>query len=136
MFLQKSKIRLGGTIKFPSPARIEGGEMRIFGLKTCDTCRKAMKEAANAGLAPVLVDVRETPLSPDRLAVFLDAFGGALVNRASTTWRSLPPEEREAEAVDLLRRYPALMKRPVIEMDAGLWLGWTPSVKSQVLGQA
>ncbi|MEM8580162.1 MAG: ArsC/Spx/MgsR family protein [Pseudomonadota bacterium] len=103
--------------------------MRIYGLKACDSCRKAAKL-----LGAPITDVRDCPLSDVQLDAFLAQFGQALVNQRSTTWRSLTEDERSANARDLLRQYPALMKRPVIEDDAGaLYLGWGAEVRERVL---
>lgn len=108
--------------------------MVIYGLKTCDTCRKARAALAAAGHEVHLRDLREDPLAPDDLARFLDAFGEALVNRRSTTWRGLDEGERARDPADLLAAHPALMKRPVIEAGGSLWLGWDKSVQADLLG--
>jgi arsenate reductase-like glutaredoxin family protein len=104
--------------------------MRFFGLKTCDTCRKALSALRQVGHSPVVVDVRDDGLQPDDIAAIIAAFGDAAVNRSSTTWRSLDEGERVGAVADLLARYPTLMKRPVIESD-GYWTqGWDKSVQS------
>ncbi|MEL6645772.1 MAG: ArsC/Spx/MgsR family protein [Pseudomonadota bacterium] len=100
--------------------------MRIFGLRTCDTCRAAAKALPDAAF----VDVRATPLDPAEIARFLEAFGDALVNRRSTTWRGLDEKARAGDPATLLAAHPTLMKRPVIETDEGLHLGWTPEVRA------
>ena len=100
--------------------------MIIHGLKTCDTCRAAVKATGGT-----LRDVRTEPLTTAELARFLDAFGDELVNRRSTTWRGLDEATRAGEAATLLAAHPALMKRPVIETPEGaLHLGWTPAVRT------
>lgn len=100
--------------------------MRIYGLKNCDTCRKALKSLAGAEL----VDVRATPLSAQQLETFLAEFGEALVNRRSTTWRGLDDTARARSPQELLTQYPALMKRPVIEAGDKLYLGWGKDVQA------
>ncbi len=105
----------------------------IYGLKSCDTCRKARQAAEKAGKSVNFVDVRETPLDPETQARFLDAFGDSLVNRKSTTWRGLSETDRARPAGDLLADYPALMKRPVIEGKV-LTLGWNAEVQATHLG--
>lgn len=104
--------------------------MRIYGLKTCDSCRAAVKTLAGRGA--VLLDVRETPLDAETRARFLEAFGEALVNRRSTTWRGLSEAERAAAPEALLAAHPALMKRPVIEDGAALYLGWDAGVRASL----
>lgn len=114
----------------PSIVRQNGGKMLIFGLKNCDTCRKARKALPDAGF----VDVRADGLSEADLSRFLQAFGADLVNRKSTTWRGLSEDERTQDPLSLLQAHPALMKRPVIDADGQLFLGWTKDVQAKLLG--
>jgi len=107
--------------------------MVICGLKTCDSCRKAAKALKAAGHPVRLRDLRDEPLGPDELHRFLDAFGQALVNRRSATWRGLDEAARAGDPVELLAKHPALMKRPVIEADGRLHLGWDAEVQSALL---
>ncbi|MCB2117077.1 MAG: arsenate reductase [Rhodobacteraceae bacterium] len=107
--------------------------MILYGLKTCDTCRKALAALTAAGHEVELRDIREAPLTQGERAAFLSAFGDALVNRASTTWRMLSDDDREASADDLLRGHPALMKRPVIRDGSRLTLGWKIDVQALYL---
>jgi len=99
----------------------------IYHLKTCDSCRKVLKQFKVANIDFKAVDVREAPLSKPELSRFLEAFGWeALMNRRSTTWRGLSEAEKAAaqdNALDLLQTYPTLMKRPIIDSAAGLTLG-------------
>ncbi len=103
--------------------------MRVYGIKSCDTVRKAMKDLAAAGNAPELVDLRETPLEVSVWKRFLDDFGEALINRRSTTWRGLDEVERGADPLRLLTDHPTLMKRPVIEQGDRRTLGWDAKVR-------
>lgn len=105
----------------------------LYGLATCDTCRKARRALESAGRPVVFRDVREAPLSGDEMARFLGAFGDRLVNRASTTWRGLSDDARGESAAALLAAHPTLMKRPVIAIGDGLLLGWNDDVQSHVL---
>jgi Spx/MgsR family transcriptional regulator len=108
--------------------------MELYGLKTCDTCRKALKSLEAAGQSVRFVDVRAEPLGADRLAEFLGAFGDALVNTRSTTWRGLSEEERKGAPADLLAAHPALMKRPVLRAEDGtLYLGWGKEVQAALI---
>lgn len=108
--------------------------MRVYALKTCDTCRRALAEIRAKGHDPAVTDVRADGLEPAEIARFLDAFGAALVNRSSATWRKLSEEERARDPAALIAEFPTVMKRPVIEVDSRLYLGWTADVKQAVLG--
>ena len=109
--------------------------MRVYGLKACDTCRKALKVLREEGRVAQLHDVRAEPLPPADLRRFFERFGDDLVNRKSTTWRGLSEAERSGDPLTLLAAHPALMKRPVIEDDQGaLHLGWGKDVQAALLG--
>ena len=108
--------------------------MRVFSLKSCDTCRKALAEMRAAGLAPEVIDVRADGVAPADRAAMVAALGEAVLNRRSTTWRGLSEAERGGDPESLLAVHPTLMKRPVIERDGQWTVGWTNDVRSQVLG--
>lgn len=105
--------------------------MDLYGLKTCDTCRKALKSLPQARF----VDVRAEGIEADVLQTALDRFETALVNTRSTTWRGLSDEERAKEPLVLLNSHPTLMKRPLIVDDDGqMYLGWGKDVQSALVG--
>ncbi|MGB8622370.1 MAG: ArsC/Spx/MgsR family protein [Paracoccaceae bacterium] len=108
--------------------------MQVYGLKNCDACRKAMKALTQAGQAPDFTDVRADGLTRQEIGRFHATFGDDLVNRRSTTWRGLSETDRAADPIALLADHPALMKRPVIEADGKLYLGWGTDVQAALLG--
>lgn len=92
----------------------------ILGLKTCDTCRKAVKALPDATFR----DIRAEPLTAEERATLIARFGDAVINRASTTWRGLSDADKAQDAATLLANHPTLMKRPAIR-DGDHWhLGW------------
>jgi arsenate reductase-like glutaredoxin family protein len=103
---------------------------KIYGIKTCDTCRKALAALPGAEF----VDIRATPLDAATLARFVAAFGDGLVNRSSTTWRGLDDATRALPVADLLSQNPTVMKRPVIDQDGALYLGWKADVQATLKG--
>ncbi len=99
--------------------------MKLYGLKNCDTCRRALKELRAAGHDVVLADLRNDGIDPKELERLFLVFGQPLVNRRSTTWRGLSEAIRDGEPVALMLEYPSLMKRPVIVDGGGSeTLGW------------
>jgi arsenate reductase len=94
--------------------------MIIYGLKSCDTCRKARKALPEA----VFVDVRDVALPEDVRDAALSTFGAALINTKSTTWRGLDAVDRALTTELLLAAHPAVMKRPLIVSKARMVLGW------------
>ena len=107
--------------------------MKFYGLKSCDTCRRAQKAILASGQSFDVIDVRADGLSPDVISTIIAEFGDTAINRASTTWRGLPDAEKSSDPSLLLVVHPALMKRPIIEKN-GVWsLGWKPDVAATVL---
>ena len=110
--------------------------MKIYHLKTCDTCRKAIKALKATGQAPELIDVRADGVEAATLERFEAALGyEALVNKKSTTWRGLTEDQKSnlsrETAIELLLEHPTLMKRPVIEQNGALSVGWTKAVQAE-----
>lgn len=108
--------------------------MRFFGLKTCDTCRKALKALSEAGITPEVIDVRADGVDAGDRAAMVAAFGDKVINRASTTWRGLSEDEKARDPADLIAAHPTLIKRPVIEADGRWHQGWSKAVQAEFLG--
>ncbi|WP_018169941.1 MULTISPECIES: ArsC family reductase [unclassified Thioalkalivibrio] len=111
-------------------------EIALYGIANCDTVRKARRSLDAAGVGYRFVDVRKDGLAADRLRGWVDAVGWeTLVNRRGTTWRQLPDDQREGldaeRAIALMLEHPALIKRPVIEQDDAITVGWTPETAAR-----
>ena len=108
---------------------MSAGPLTLYGLKNCDTCKKALHDLDAAGRETAFVDIREEADLDRLLPAWLKAVGAEkLVNRRSTTWRNLTDEEKTAalgkEAGSLLKTYPTLIKRPVIDTGSEILIGW------------
>ncbi|MEO0399321.1 MAG: Spx/MgsR family RNA polymerase-binding regulatory protein [Pseudomonadota bacterium] len=102
----------------------------LYGIKTCDTCRKALKALAATGVDATFHDVRADGLTPKQLTTWAgQADWKTLLNTRSTTWRNLPDKDKEPldekRALALIEREPTLLKRPVLEADGALYVGWS-----------
>jgi arsenate reductase len=106
----------------------------LYGLKNCDTCKKALKALEAAGRAAHFVDIRAEADLPDKLPGWLEAVGSdTLINTRSTTWRGLDEAARrraKSDPLGLLLEHPTLIKRPVIEAGAAVHVGWTKPVQA------
>lgn len=100
--------------------------MTLYGLANCDTCKKARNWLARYGIAHEFIDYREQRVPPETLKDWVRQLGGwdKLINRASTTWRTLPEPRKtphgDPEWTLLVKEYPALVKRPVVATDDGV----------------
>lgn len=100
----------------------------IYGLRNCDTCRKAKKALPEADL----VDVRDQGFPEGLLEKAREDFGDQLLNRRSTTWKGLSESERQGDPLELIRKHPTLMKRPVIQIGDVLFLNWSKDIEAEV----
>lgn len=91
----------------------------VYGIKNCDTVKKALKWLDDNGLNPQLHDYRVDGLDPQWLAKMADKFGWeTLINKRSTTWRGLSDEIKNTlnkdTALQVLNEQPTLIKRPIV----------------------
>ena len=93
----------------------------LYGIRQCDTCRKALKWFEARGEDVTFHDLRQDGLPREALERWLaSANADRLVNRRSTTWRGLGEAERgkaDTQPLELLEGHPTLVKRPVVERD-------------------
>ena len=101
--------------------------MKVYGIKNCDTCKKALSVLTEKGFDTDLIDIRDTPLSLAQITVFANKFGSMLINKRSTTWRNLSETERALPIETLLEIAPTVMKRPIID-NGTLFLGWNKEI--------
>ncbi|HEX7048383.1 MAG TPA: Spx/MgsR family RNA polymerase-binding regulatory protein [Gammaproteobacteria bacterium] len=101
--------------------------MILYGLKNCDSCRKARKWLDANGLEYDFIDVRDDVPSVHTLKAWHAALGDGLLNRRGTTWRQLSDAEKaraENALPALLQDHPALIKRPVLVNEHKLLSGF------------
>jgi Spx/MgsR family transcriptional regulator len=111
--------------------------LTVYGLKTCDTTKKSLKWLERRGVPHRFLDVRADGVDLERLTLWAMEVGWeTLMNRGSTTWRNLPEVIRENVTEDtalaLMAENPTLIKRPVIEIDNGLIVGFKPAQQREL----
>lgn len=105
----------------------------LYGIKNCDTVRKARKWLEANGVDFRFHDFRADGLAEDDLRAWARAVGWeTLLNRRGTTWRRLPEEVREdvdeQKALALMLDNPTLIKRPVLVTgDGRVHVGFRPA---------
>ncbi|MDU8924030.1 ArsC family reductase [Pasteurellaceae bacterium LIM206] len=110
----------------------------VYGIKNCDTVKKALKWLTEHNIAYRLHDYRTDGLDPAFLQQAEQQFGWqALVNKRSTTWRNLSDESKKTldldTALSLLREQPTLIKRPIILQDGIALIGFDEHEYERVL---
>lgn len=108
----------------------------VYGLRNCDTCRKARKWLDSAGIEHDFIDLREDAPAVSTLKAWHEAVGDDLLNRRGTTWRSLPDTDKarsERNLPKLLQDYPALIKRPVLVTAEKMVVGFDEQAWKQTL---
>ena len=108
--------------------------MILYGISTCDTCKKAIKAIQAAGLDVTFRDIRANPLTPAEIDAIVTEFGDRAINKQSTTYRSFSDFLRMSEPEAQIAAQPAVMKRPVIQNGTVWHLGWDDAVQAAVLG--
>ena len=101
----------------------------VYGIKNCDTCRKALKWLEAEGVDHKFHDFRKDGLDPASLSTWVSEAGWEkLLNRRGTTWRNLSDAEKdgvdEAKAEALMVDNPTLIKRPVFETGKSVIVGF------------
>ncbi|MEM8814819.1 MAG: Spx/MgsR family RNA polymerase-binding regulatory protein [Pseudomonadota bacterium] len=104
--------------------------LTIYGIKSCDTCRKAKKYLTERDIAYRFHDVREDGLNIQMLERWSERIDWEkLVNRKSLTWRKIPEVDRanmtRNKAFATMIEQPTLMKRPVFEDTAYFAVGFS-----------
>lgn len=110
----------------------------LYGIKNCDTIKKARKFLEQHHAQHQFVDYRQDGLSAELLASFSQQLGWQnLLNTRGTTFKALPDEQKanlnEQTALALMLQQPAMIKRPVLVRDSTYLLGFNAEQYQQLL---
>lgn len=122
------------------PVVVQDGNVRkatVFCIKTCNTCKTAKKELADAGYAVFDRDVRAKDMGlADWESIEREIGWERMVNKKSQTWRNIDESAKAGldrdRAIELMVEKPTLMKRPVIDLGDRMLVGWTDDVKAEL----
>jgi arsenate reductase (glutaredoxin) len=106
----------------------------LYGISTCDTCKKALKALAAAGHTPEFRDIRAQPLTAGEIDQIVAEFGSRAINTQSTTYRSFSDFLKASEPEAQIAAQPTVMKRPVIQINGTWYLGWAEDVQTALIG--
>jgi arsenate reductase len=117
-------------------------QVKLYGIANCDKVRAARNWLAQHGVEAGFHDFKRHGVTPDLLAGWLKQLEWTvLVNRRGTTWKQLPQARREsvdsaAAASALMLDKPSVIKRPVMDLDGKLHVGFDADSYSNLFGKS
>ncbi len=104
--------------------------LTLYGIKNCDTIKKACGYCHDHALEYRLHDYRVDGLDQEQLTQWIKQLGWeAMLNKRSTTWRGLSDQIKnqidETSAISAMLTHPSLIKRPLLEFEGRIMLGFS-----------
>jgi len=115
--------------------------MKLYGIINCNTVKKARTWLTQHGIEADFHDIKKQGVSEELLETWLRQVAWEkLVNRQGTTWRQLPDEAKatvsdEAAAIQLMLEKPSVIKRPVLEKDGNIHVGFDEAHYQSLFGK-
>src|ERR1041384_7174412 len=111
----------------------------IYGIKNCDTMKKARAWLDGQGVAYDFHDYKTAGIAKEKLKGWSDKVGWeTLLKRAGTTFRKLPESDKqglnERKALALMLAQPSMIRRPVLETQGKLLVGFRPEIYAKEIG--
>lgn len=103
----------------------------LYGIKNCDTVKKARKWLEEHGIEYTFHDFRVDGINQNQVTTWLEELGAdAVVNKRSTTWKQLSESQKEQalskDAAPLICDNPTLIKRPLLDTGKNRHVGFKP----------
>lgn len=114
--------------------------IRVYGIKNCDSVKKARKWLLTHNLDYQFIDLREDGIDNNTLDFWIKQVGWeVLLNKRGTTWRNLDTDQQQSvnqtNVADLLLANPTLIKRPVLDVDGIISVGFSTESYDQIFNQ-
>jgi len=99
----------------------------LFGIPNCDTVKKARFWLDRNGIAYAFHDYKKQGADPAKIRRWIETAGvDRVLNKAGTTYRKLPEDVKARMSPEVMAEYPSTIKRPIVEYDGGLLVGFKP----------
>jgi arsenate reductase (glutaredoxin) len=113
----------------------------LYGIKNCDTMKRARTWLEAHSIEYAFHDYKASGVNHSKLAAWCKRAGWEkILNRSGTTFRKLSDSQRtdltEAKAIDLMLAQPSMIKRPVLELDGRLLVGFDPDTYERELARS
>ncbi|WP_283178457.1 ArsC/Spx/MgsR family protein [Gemmobacter sp. 24YEA27] len=106
--------------------------MILYGIPTCDTCKKAIRTLEAAGRDVTFRDIRKDPLSEAEIQEIVTEFGERVINKQSTSYRAFSDFLKASEPEAQIAAQPTVMKRPLIRDGASWTIGWDEAIEGRL----
>ena len=111
----------------------------LYGIRNCDTMKKAWTWLDAHGVAYDFHDYKKVGIDRATLTGWVDKVGWeVLLNRAGTTFKRLPDADKlgtnAVKAIDLMLAQPSMIKRPVLDIEGQLIVGFKPEAYASLIG--
>ncbi len=110
--------------------------MKLYGIKNCDSVKKARRFLEANGVDYEFIDLKTVALEDSQLTDWLQ--NPKLINTRGTTYRQLKEQvqscSNQADLIELIQANPMLIKRPVIETDGKVIVGFNEGELRELLG--
>ena len=111
----------------------------VYGIKNCDTMKKAFKWLDKQGVEYQFHDYKKEGVDANTLSTWSKKVGWeTLLNRRGTTWRKLPDKIKdninEKSALKIMQEQPSIIKRPVLKKGASYLVGFDEASYKKLLG--
>jgi len=113
--------------------------LRMYGIPNCDTVKRARTWLDAQGIAYDFADYKKVGADPGKLGSWIEQAGlDKVLNRAGTTFKKLSDTEKAAaadpgKAIGLMVEQPSMIKRPIVEHDGGLLVGFNEAAWATAL---
>ena len=114
-------------------------KITIYGIKNCDTVKKALKWLAENNLEYKFHDYKKDGVNEEVLKEFIAEFSWQkILNQKSRTWRLLSEELKptdQASAIKIMKEQSSIIKRPLIDSGTNKTLGFDPAEYEQIFNK-
>lgn len=112
----------------------------LYGIPNCNTVKAARTWLDAHGVAYTFHDYKKAGVTDSKLKIWCKVFGWeTVINRAGTTFKKLPDAAKsdldQAKAIALMIGQPSMIKRPIVEHEGGLLVGFKPAEWEAVFGK-
>lgn len=110
--------------------------LNVYGIKNCDTMKKAFRWLEDNQIDYQFHDYKKVGVAAEQAQAWVEKLGWEnVINKRGTTWRKLDDTTKETmdaeQAVTLMQQQPSIIKRPLVEKEQEIYLGFNAEQYAQ-----